>query len=305
MPGLRAAGADRRRPARRGPPRLPAVGRPRGGGADLRARDGRSSRSSCAGSRPRRSASPGSSTPTSCPLLDYWREPNRAVMVSRLMTGGHLGQRIPSGGFDTADALAVFETVAVGRRVGPPPRRGARTDPTGERAVRRRGQRLRRRPRRRRDLHRDHHASRPSAYDAPERLGGVLATPAADVYSLGVLVHHLLGGSPPPQDGPLPLGDGAVDVVVARATDPDPRRRQQSVDELAAELRDALAVPGRPDGGVRTDPQPLPRPRRVRAGRRRGLPRSGTRRRPRWSRSSSASGCSSSSARRASASRRS
>ena len=48
------------------------------------------------------------------PLLDYWREPNRAVMVSRLMTGGHLGQRIPSGGFATADALAIFETVASG-----------------------------------------------------------------------------------------------------------------------------------------------------------------------------------------------
>src|SRR5262245_1311029 len=48
------------------------------------------------------------------PLLDYWREPNRAVMVSRLMTGGHLGQRIPSGGFDTTDALTIFETVASG-----------------------------------------------------------------------------------------------------------------------------------------------------------------------------------------------
>ena len=34
-----------------------------------------------------------------------------------------------------------------------------------------------------------------SAYDAPERLGGAVATPAADVYSLGVLVHHLLSGT--------------------------------------------------------------------------------------------------------------
>jgi WD40 repeat protein len=81
------------------------------------------------------------------------------------------------------------------------------------------------------------------AYDAPERLGGALATPATDVYSLGIFIHHLLGGSPPPQDGTLTLGEGAVDCVVARATDPDPRRRQPSVDELAAELREALAVP--------------------------------------------------------------
>ena len=85
-----------------------------------------------------------------------------------------------------------------------------------------------------------------TAYDAPERLGGVLATPAADVYSLGVLVHHLLGGSPPPLDGPLPLGDGPVAGVLGRATDPDPDRRHGSVDELMAELRDALAVPADP-----------------------------------------------------------
>ena len=33
-----------------------------------------------------------------------------------------------------------------------------------------------------------------TAYDAPERLGGLVATPAADVYSLGVLLHHLVSG---------------------------------------------------------------------------------------------------------------
>ncbi|MGH9272257.1 MAG: hypothetical protein ACRDZ2_13400, partial [Ilumatobacteraceae bacterium] len=84
------------------------------------------------------------------------------------------------------------------------------------------------------------------AYDAPERLGGALATAATDVYSLGILVHHLLGGSPPPQDGTLSLGDGAVDRVVARSTESDPRRRHPSVDELAAELREALTVPADP-----------------------------------------------------------
>ena len=81
------------------------------------------------------------------------------------------------------------------------------------------------------------------AYDAPERLGGALATPLADVYSLGVLVHHLLGGSPPPLDGPLPLGDDPVGLVVSRATDPDPAERHGSVAELLADLRDALAIP--------------------------------------------------------------
>jgi WD40 repeat protein/DNA-binding SARP family transcriptional activator len=176
------------------------------------------------------------------PLLDYWREPNRAVMVSRLMTGGHLGQRIPSDGFDTADALAMFETVASGvasahrhgvvhGRIRP---QNVLFDDEGYAFVA--------------DLGVDEICTgiinfATDAYDAPERLGGVLATPAADVYSLGVLIHHLLGGSAPPLDGTLPLDGGLVDLVVARSTDPDPRRRHESVDELAAELRDALAVP--------------------------------------------------------------
>ena len=59
--------------------------------------------------------------PTVVPLLDYWREPDRAVMVSRLMTGGHLAERIPDGGFTPAEALAIFETVGAGvlrRRTG-------------------------------------------------------------------------------------------------------------------------------------------------------------------------------------------
>ena len=52
-----------------------------------------------------------------------------------------------------------------------------------------------------------------SAYDAPERLGGLLATPAADVYSLGVLVHHLrerIGATA--RDSSLDVGAGALSV---------------------------------------------------------------------------------------------
>ena len=82
-----------------------------------------------------------------------------------------------------------------------------------------------------------------TAYDAPERLGGALATPAADIYSLGVLAQHLLAGSPPPPDGPLPIGGDAVGQVIGRATDPDPSRRHASVTELLSELGDALASP--------------------------------------------------------------
>ena len=80
------------------------------------------------------------------PLLDYWREPTRAVLVSRLMTGGTLTERIPESGLDRATALHIFETVALGRRVCAPARHRSRPAPTAQRAVRRRRQCLCRRP---------------------------------------------------------------------------------------------------------------------------------------------------------------
>jgi WD40 repeat protein/DNA-binding SARP family transcriptional activator len=176
------------------------------------------------------------------PLLDYWREPNRAVMVSRLMTGGHLGERIPDGGFAPVDALAIFETVASG--VASAHRHGVAHgrirphnvlfDAEDNAYVA--------------DFGVDEICAgiigfATDAYDAPERLGGALATPSTDVYSLGILLHHLLGGAPPPEDGALALGETAVDHIVASATDVDPRCRQPSVEELAAEVREALAGP--------------------------------------------------------------
>jgi WD40 repeat protein len=177
--------------------------------------------------------------PRVVPLLDYWREPNRAVMVGRLMTGGHLAQRIPDGGFDAAAALAIFETVAAG--VASAHRHGVvhgRIRPHNvlfdaeENAFVA-------------DLGVDEICTgivtfATDVYDAPERLGGRLGTSATDVYSLGILLHHLLGGSAPPQDVGLTFGDGAVDLVLARSTHPEPCRRQASVDELIAEVRQAL-----------------------------------------------------------------
>ena len=87
-----------------------------------------------------------------------------------------------------------------------------------------------------------------SAYDAPERLGGVLATPAADVYSLGVLVHHLLGGSAPPPDAALTTLPTARPPA-SSAGRPTPIRAggTSSVDELVSELRDAARRRRRPD----------------------------------------------------------
>ena len=42
---------------------------------------------------PRPSSSPASSTRTSCPLYDFWREPGGAYLVMRLLRGGSLEDR--------------------------------------------------------------------------------------------------------------------------------------------------------------------------------------------------------------------
>jgi DNA-binding SARP family transcriptional activator len=176
------------------------------------------------------------------PLLDYWREPDRAVMVSRLITGGHLGERIPAEGLDPARAVFIFDAIASG--LASAHRRGVvhgRIRPENVLFDEEGNAYLA-------DLGIDEICAgvisfATGAYDAPERLGGVLATPAADIYSLGVLLHHMLGGAAPPSDSELPSGDGPVAAVLSRATDAEPGRRHASVDELMYDLRDALAVP--------------------------------------------------------------
>ncbi len=82
------------------------------------------------------------------------------------------------------------------------------------------------------------------AYMAPELARGAEhASPASDVFALGVVAHDLLTGKAPFADAAvllaqrgarLPVVDGVPDVI-ARALDADPARRP-----TAAELRDAL-----------------------------------------------------------------
>jgi hypothetical protein len=176
------------------------------------------------------------------PLLDYWREPSRAVMVSRLVRGGDLRQRIPADGMDLSAALTLIEKVAAGisvaHRLGVVhgrlrPENVLFDDDDNPYVA---------------DLGIDEICTgivsfATHAYDAPERLGGALATPASDIYSLGLLTHEVLVGSPPPPDGALPRRGDAVDAVVTRATDPDPLRRHGSIDELVDDLREAVAGP--------------------------------------------------------------
>jgi serine/threonine-protein kinase len=93
-------------------------------------------------------------------------------------------------------------------------------------------------------------------YLAPELFGGAAATVASDIYSLGVLLFHLLTGSYPVHEATLeelrrahqagrrttvrvagthvPSG---LARVIERALDPQPERRFQTADALAAALR--------------------------------------------------------------------
>ncbi len=183
--------------------------------------------------------------PAIVPLFDYWREPDRAVMVHRLITGGHLGQRIPPQGLAPLDTLAIFEPIAaavasahrhgvVHGRLRP---QNVMFDADGNVLVA--------------DLGVDEICAglvtyAASAYDVPERLGGLLATPASDVYSLGVVLHHMISGSAPPPDSALDVGTGALSGVIRRAIDSDQDARPASVVELVAEVRAAMAVPADP-----------------------------------------------------------
>ena len=96
------------------------------------------------------------------------------------------------------------------------------------------------------------------AYLAPERLAGQVATPASDLYSLGVLAWECLAGTPPftgtpvevalaHRDRPLPPLPAAVpaDVaaLVAELTARDPLARPRGAGEVASRagrLRDAM-----------------------------------------------------------------
>jgi serine/threonine-protein kinase len=90
-------------------------------------------------------------------------------------------------------------------------------------------------------------------YASPEQRRGEPITTASDIYQLGALLFELLTGrrlGPDPKGGE-PAGRLArdLDVIVRKATDPDPRRRYQTAEQLALDVgrhRRGLPIEARP-----------------------------------------------------------
>jgi Protein kinase domain len=75
------------------------------------------------------------------------------------------------------------------------------------------------------------------AYWSPEQSRGERATPASDLFSLGVIACRLFTGKRPHGDDPLQAVPAAYREVVARCLEPDPLKRYSSAEAVHLALR--------------------------------------------------------------------
>ena len=204
------------------------------------------------------------------PLYDYWREPDGAYLVMPWFPAGSLQDSLLQGPWEPAAALRLLEQVAAalavahgrGRVHGHIKPANILLDEEGNAhlsdfclAANATGEAC---------------PATSTAYAAPEQVQGKVLGPPADIYSLGVLVYHVLAGTHPTSQASLdilleshatdrlppvrtfrPELPPAVDVVLQRAMAQDPAQRFPGALALAHAMHQALDM-------ETTLPQPQP-----------------------------------------------
>ncbi|NDJ62327.1 MAG: protein kinase, partial [Chloroflexi bacterium] len=214
------------------------------------------------------------------PLYDYWRDPEGAYLVMRLLRG-HLRQAMQAGPWALEDIARLLSQIgaaltiahrygAVHRDIKP---ENILLDEEGNAYLADFGiaQILR-------DVHSEDGSEFPSmgspAYAAPEQLVGETTKPQADIYSLGVVLYELLTAQPPfpeiadisvsklvayrqqtrltPLDRSRPDLPPLFNEIIQRATTLDPDARYPDALTLTAAFHEAItlsirqALPGGP-----------------------------------------------------------
>lgn len=185
------------------------------------------------------------------PLLDSWRDPSGAYLVSPWVPGGSVRRALRHGPWSLVATLRMLEEV--GGALGSAHRHGVvhgdvkasnvllddegnalLTDfAVASRTV---------------DAAGTPQTSTPASI-SPEERGGRHLAPASDVYALAVLAVEVLTAAHPSLEQPTAgLGAArpdlppALQTVLARAMEPDPERRYGRVEDLLRELRRATGV---------------------------------------------------------------
>lgn len=184
-------------------------------------------------------------------LYDFWREPDAAYLVMPYMRGGSLADALRRGGWNLAPALHVIEQV--GGALAHAHRRGVihrdvkpgnvLLDEDGNAYLSDFGIAVRHID----DA--DNPMTTSRAFVPPEEVRGQPHTVRSDVFSLGMLTFQLLTGVVPSGSLPLPAVTVArpglppeLDLVLTRATDDNPDKRFEKVEDFVRAIRQAVGA---------------------------------------------------------------